>query len=135
MSTGILSEIYQRTYDKPVVRQKAFEVWCDLFAYAKNLKGNWMISQDVFNNCIATTAIESPEYFAECVEEMVKTSGVKIKYRSHFVKSIKFLKTLHNKTIDRQLIIKALTDLLNSGLTEPLYAERAIRFTRLATAT
>lgn len=132
MSSGILSEVYQSTYNKYTIRQNPFEVWYDLLTYAKNLKGNWMLSEEVFNNYLAPTAIEHPEYFAKCVEEMVKTSGLKVKCKHPFLKAIKLLKTLKNKSFESEVITKALTDILNAGLQEPLYAERAIRFSGIA---
>lgn len=126
MSTGILSKIYQESQEEYIIRQNAIEVWTDLFRYAKNLNGNWMLSQEIFNTHIAPTALYRPEYFADCVEEMVKVSGLKVKCQSKFKKSIKALKNLKNKTIEADKIIYTLTDMLNAGLYEPLYAEKAL---------
>lgn len=127
MSSGILSEIYQNPNNEIVIRQNALEVWHDLLTYSKNLKGNWRVSQEIFHTRLAPTALNRPEYFASCVEEMVVASGLKIKRRGPFTRSIRMLKNLKNKSFDTELITIALTDMLNAGLKEPLYAERAIR--------
>lgn len=128
MSSGILGQLYQGTNNELIIRQNALEVWYDLFIYAKNLKGNWMVSQEIFNLRIAPTALNKPEYFADCVEEMVKVSGMKVKRSSSFKKSIKLLKSLKNKSIEPELIMATITNIFKAGLEEPLYAERAIRF-------
>jgi hypothetical protein len=131
MSSGILGQLYQNNHHTLTVRQNSVEVWLDLFCYAKNLKGNWFYSQEIFYNCIAPTAIHKPEYFAECVEQMVKISGMEIKYRTPFIRAINKLKNFKNKSFDPVLINSALMDIFKAGLQEPQYAEAAIKISGL----
>ena len=71
--------------------------------------------------------MEHPEYFAECVEEMVKKSGIKLKYRYPYLKAIRLLKRLKNKSFEAEIVKRALVDMFKAGLQEPRYAEKAIR--------
>lgn len=127
MSSGILGALYQEHQDQQTIRQTPLEVWHDLWSYARNLDGNWMVSQEIFNNKLAPAALNSPEYFADCIEEMVKVSGTKVRHHGRFSRAVKILKTLKNKKFDSIAARKALTDILNAGLKEPLIAERALK--------
>ena len=133
MSTDVLSDIYRHSAVDKVSRKNTFRVWYDLFIYAKNLNGNWMTSQELFNKRIAPQAMEDPHYFASCVEKMVETSGMQVKYPSNFRRALSLLRSIRNNTINsNQVVVKAITEMLNAGLSEPLYAERAMRIATLA---
>lgn len=127
MSSGILGALYQENLHQQKISQNPLEVWHDLWSYARNFDGNWMVSQEIFNTKLAPAALNSPEYFADCVEEMVKASGAKVKNQSRFSRALKKLKNLKNKKFDAIAARKALTDILNAGLKEPFIAEKALK--------
>lgn len=127
MSLAYLQDYSDNFNNNEMARINYLEVWDDLFNYASNLKGNWLVSQRIFNTYVLPTAEKNPRIFAEWINDMVRISGLKIKYRSNFIKSIRFLKRFKNlKKSTRTELKIALAILFHSGLNDPLYAQNAI---------
>lgn len=109
------------------VRNSSLQVWDDLFLYASNLRGNWLLSKEIFYKNLLPTAEKDPALFAESVANMVQTSGLKIKYDSTYKKSLNLLRKFRRFRKDKKNFIKrVLTGLFLSGLNEPLYAQSAL---------
>jgi|GEM_PF-2332124 len=110
-----------------VVRNDPLALWDDIFHYASNLKGNWFVSQDIFNHYLLPTAEKNPIMFAKWVDDMVKVSGLKIKCHSSFLKSLRHLKRFNFlKKSNRANLKKVLVNLFNAGLCEPKIAKIAL---------
>jgi hypothetical protein len=110
------------------VRDNHIEVWSDLFYYAQNLKGNWLVSQEIFRTFIVPTAERNPLLFAKWVDDMVRISGLRIRSRALFARALKFIRrSRFLKKQDKNALSRALTELINAGLDEPVYAQRAIK--------
>jgi hypothetical protein len=108
-------------------RESHFDSWDDLFNYARNLNGNWQVSQEIFYNNLLPTAENDPKRFADCVDKMVRISGLKLKCSSNFFKTIRFLKRMKTLNRDTDFEVKqALTELFISGLNEPKVAKTAL---------
>ncbi len=107
------------------VRDNYRDVWQDILLYATNINGNWLFSRQVFYENMVPTAENNPAKFARWINELVKTSGVKIKSRAGFIKSLNYLRKI--KRSNRDNVKKALFDLLEAGLDQPLYALRALK--------
>lgn len=108
-------------------RKNHFDLWSDFLNYSENLSGNWFISQQVFRNHIIATAEENPTLFAKWVNDMVKVSGVKIRSRYVYARALKFLRRFKALNATKKDLSKAVTELLNAGLSEPEYALRALQ--------
>jgi len=110
------------------VRDNHIEVWSDLFYYAQNLKGNWLVSQEIFRTFIVPTAEKNPLLFAKWVDDMVRISGLRIRSRALFARALKFIRrSRFLKKQDKNALSRAITELINAGLDEPIYAQRAIK--------
>jgi len=101
------------------------DVWKDVLTYSSNLNGNWGISMQVFYESMVPTAQKDPAKFARCMHRMVKSSGLKIKSRAGFIKALLYLRKLKRKT-NKNGIKKALFNLFEAGLSEPVYALKAL---------
>ena len=109
------------------IRNNHFDLWNDLLMYGENLNGNWLISQEVFRKNIVPTAENDPKQFAKWVDTMVKTSGIKIKSRHAFAKSLKLLRKLKSiGRFNRNELSSVVTELLNSGINQPEFAQNAL---------
>jgi len=106
-------------------RNNPIDVWKDMLTYSSNLNGNWLLSKQVFYNCIVPTAEKNPALFARWIRIMVKKSGKKIKSRSDFLAAINYLRKIKNSKNHRE-IKRILYSLLDSGLEEPTYAFNAL---------
>ena len=96
-------------------RNNPIDLWKDMLTYSSNLNGNWLLSKQVFYNCIVPTAEKDPVLFAKWINKMVKKSGVKIKSRADFLEAINYLrKSKHPRNHDE--IKRVLYYLLESGL-------------------
>ena len=111
------------------VRDNCFDVWNDVLLYSSNLNGNWVLSREVFYRNMVPTAEKDPAKFARWINRLVKTSGIKIKSRAGFIRALNYLRKL-NKTSDDADIKKALFNLFEAGLNEPLYASKALKAAR-----
>lgn len=98
-------------------RDNSKELWMDILSYSSNLPGNWLLSKQIFYFYIVPTAEKNPARFARWIEEMVVTSGIKIKSRSEFTDAINYLRKLDGKT-DKSGVRQALYYLFDSGLGE-----------------
>lgn len=107
------------------LRNNPVDAWVDILNYSSNLPGNWMLSKHIFYTCIVPTAEKNPALFAKWIREMVRKSGTKIKSRSEFLEAINNLRKIKGKTHNDE-VKKALYYLLDSGLEEPTYAQRAL---------
>lgn len=105
-------------------RDNYLDVWKDVLVYSSNLKGNWITSQQVFYESMVPTAEKDPALFARWIKELVKSSGIKIKSRAGFLKSLDYLRKLQKNK--KRNVKKALFSLFESGLNEPLYAIKAL---------
>lgn len=125
---GLASEnYYNGFYEESMVSDTYLDLWNDIFEYANNLSGNWMISQEIFRKKIVPTAEQNPMKFAKWVDDMVKVSGLKIKSRNMFARSLRFIRRFKNlKNVSRNELSKAVTEILNSGISDPTYAKRAM---------
>lgn len=113
-----------------VVRENHVDVWSDFLQYAENLNGNWLVSQEIFNKNIVPTAEKSPEKFAKWVNEMVKISGTEIKSKKLYSKAMRFIMTYRLfKSFNKKSLSCAITELLESGLKDINYAQKAIEKT------
>jgi len=112
------------------IRDNYLDVWNDILLYASNINGNWLFSQQIFYETMVPTAEKNPARFARWINEMVKTSGVKIKSRAGFIKSLNYLRKIKRK--NKNNIKMALFEMLESGLNQPLYALRAIKNRHIA---
>ncbi|MEI8388978.1 MAG: hypothetical protein WCG23_03725 [bacterium] len=102
------------------------DVWKDVLIYSSNLQGNWGVSRQVFYESMVPTAEKDPAKFARWINELVKSSGIKIKSRAGFLKSLNYLRKLQKKN-NKNEIKKALFSLFEAGLNEPLYALKALK--------
>lgn len=106
------------------VRDNCLDVWNDVLLYSSNLNGNWALSREVFYRHMVPTAEKNPVMFARWMNKLVKSSGLKIKSRAGFVKALDYLRKVKRKnTIG---VKKALFILFEAGLSEPLYAIKAL---------
>jgi hypothetical protein len=106
-------------------RDNYLDVWKDVLLYSSSLHGNWLLSRQVFYESMVPTAEKDPAKFANWISKMVKTSGLKIKSRAGFLRALVYLRRLKRST-DKDEIKKALFNLFDSGLNEPLYAIKAL---------
>jgi len=114
-----------------IVRDDPLALWDDFFNYAANLKGNWQVSQEIFNHYLLPTAEKNPVMFAKWVDDMVKVSGLKIKCHSSFILTIKHIKRFNFlKKSNRSDLKKVLVNLFNAGLCEPKIAKLALENAR-----
>ena len=103
------------------------QAWNDVFAYADNLQFNWLVSKEIFNNRILPKAIENPELYAIYIDDMVKTSGKKLKRPGTLKKAIRILKRIKiAKRRGEKLLRSALVELFSSGIEEPDFAKTAL---------
>ena len=107
-------------------RDNCLDVWKDVLLYSSSLHGNWGVSRQVFYKSMVPTAEKDPAKFARWMNELVKTSGIKIKSRAGFLRSLNYLRK-SQKNNDKNEIKKALFSLFEAGLNEPLYALKAIK--------
>jgi len=107
-------------------RDNYLDVWKDVLLYSSSLNGNWGVSRQVFYDSMVPTAEKDPAKFARWINELVKSSGIKIKSRAGFLKSLNYLRKLQ-KNNNKNEIKKALFSLFEAGLNEPLYALKAIK--------
>ena len=107
-------------------RDNCLDVWKDVLLYSSNLHGNWGVSRQVFYKSMVPTAEKNPAKFARWINELVKSSGIKIKSRAGFLKSLNYLRKLQ-KNANKGDIQKALFSLFEAGLNEPHYALKAIK--------
>ena len=107
-------------------RDNYLDVWKDVLLYSSNLNGNWGVSRQVFYESMVPTAEKNPAKFARWINVLVKTSGIKIKSRAGFLKSLNYLRKLQ-KHATKDDIQKALFNLFEAGLNEPLYALKALK--------
>ena len=107
-------------------KDSCMDVWNDVFLYSSNLNGNWIKSQQVFYESMVPAAEKDPAKFARQIHELVKASGIKIKSRGGFIRSLNYLRKIHKKN-KRNDIKKALFSLFEAGLNEPLYALKALK--------
>lgn len=106
-------------------RDNCLDVWKDVLLYSSSLKGNWLISRQVFYKSMVPTAVKHPVKFARWINELVKTSGLKIKSRAGFLRSLNYLRKMKNNTNEND-VQKVLFNLFEAGLNEPLYAIKAL---------
>ena len=106
-------------------RDNYLDVCKDVLLYSSNLNGNWGVSMQVFYKNMVPTAEKDPAKFARWINELVKSSGVKIKSRAGFLKALNYLRKLQ-KSNNKKDIKKALFSLFEAGLNEPLYALKAL---------
>lgn len=110
-----------------VIRKDPLDLWDDLFLYADNLNGNWPVSKEIFDRYLLPTAEENPFMFAKWVDDMVKTSGLKIKCSASFMKSLNRIKRFRLlKKTNKADLKKVLVNLFNAGLCEPKIARNAL---------
>jgi len=107
-------------------RDNCLDVWKDVLLYSSNLHGNWGVSRQVFYKSMVPTAEKDPAKFARWINELVKTSGIKIKSRAGFLRALNYLRKLQ-KSNDKNEIKKALFSLFEAGLNEPNYALKALK--------
>ena len=119
---------YHSSIEESVSNETYLEVWSDIFEYAKNLNGNWFVSQEIFRKKIVPRAEKDPLKFAKLINDMVKLSGVRIKSRQMYAKSLKLMRRFKSlKGVSRFELSKAITDMLNSGINDPSFSQRALR--------
>lgn len=127
MNIAYIDEYFSDKSYRENVRNSYLDLWSDLFLYASNLNGNWLVSQEIFNRHLVPTAEENPVLFAKWVNDMVKISGRKIRCRALFFKYIRFLKRFRLlKKAKKEDISIAITELINAGLDEPVHAKIAL---------
>ncbi|OGH96107.1 MAG: hypothetical protein A2039_07800 [Candidatus Melainabacteria bacterium GWA2_34_9] len=107
-------------------RDNCLDVWKDVLLYSSSLHGNWGVSRQVFYKSMVPTAEKDPAKFARWMNGLVKSSGIKIKSRAGFLRSLNYLRKLQ-KNANKDDIQKALFSLFEAGLNEPLYALKAIK--------
>ena len=104
-----------------------FQVWDDVFAYADNLKCNWLVSKEIFNSRILPKAIENPEQYADLINDMVIASGTKLKRPGTLKKSLRILRKIKiAKKRGEKILRTALVELFSSGIEEPDCAKMAL---------
>lgn len=106
-------------------RDNCLDVWKDVLLYSSSLKGNWLISRQVFYKSMVPTAVKHPAKFARWINGLVKTSGIKIKSRAGFLESLNYLRKMTKDTSEND-VQKVLFNLFEAGLNEPLYAIKAL---------
>lgn len=104
-----------------------FQAWDDVFAYADNLRCNWLVSKEIFNNRILPKAIENPEQYANLINDMVITSGKKLKRPGTLKKALRILRKI--KIVKRRgekILRTTLVELFSCGIEEPECAKMAL---------
>lgn len=110
-----------------IIRNDEYVLWDDFYNYASNLNRDWMLSQDIFNRYLVPTAENNPDAFVEWVNNMVEVSGVKLKCKTSFSRTLYRIKRLNFlKRSNRTKLKIILVSLLNSGLSEPQIAKKAL---------
>jgi hypothetical protein len=108
-------------------RKDQYVLWDDFYNYASNLNRDWMLSQDIFNRYLVPTAENNPDAFVEWVNNMVEVSGVKLKCKASFSRTLYRIKRLNFlKRSNRAKLKIILVSLFNSGLSEPQIAKKAL---------
>jgi hypothetical protein len=119
---------YHSALDETISNETYLELWSDIFEYAKNLNGNWFVSQEIFRKKLVPTAEKDPLKFAKWVNDMVKVSGVRIKSRNMYAKSLRFIRRFRSlKRVSQLDLSKAVTAILESGISDPSFSQRAIK--------
>lgn len=109
------------------VRNDQYILWDDFYNYAANLNRDWMLSQEIFNRYLVPTAESNPEAFVDWVDNMVKVSGVKLKCKASFKRSLNRIKRLNFLKKSNRVKLKIiLVNILNLGLSEPQIAKKAL---------
>lgn len=112
-----------------IVRSDQYVLWDDFYNYAANLNRDWMLSQEIFNRYLVPTAENSPEVFVEWVNNMVMASGVELKGKASFKRSLNRIKHLNFLKKSNRIKLKIiLVNLLNLGLSEPQIAKKALEY-------
>ena len=119
---------HHSSLNEDISNETYLDLWSDIFEYAKNLNGNWFVSQEIFRKKIVPTAEKDPLKFAKLINNMVKLSGVRIKSRQMYAKSLRFMRRFKSlKNVSTLDLSKALTDMLNAGINDPSFSQRALR--------
>ncbi|MFA6989629.1 MAG: hypothetical protein WC197_06130 [Candidatus Gastranaerophilaceae bacterium] len=119
---------YHSSLNEDISNETYLDLWSDVFEYAKNLNGNWLVSQEIFRKKLVPIAEKDPLKFAKLINDMVKISGVRIKSRQLYARSLRFIRRFKSlKNVSTLELSKALTDMLNAGISDPSFSQRALR--------
>jgi hypothetical protein len=119
---------YRSSLEETILSETYLDLWSDIFEYAKNLNGNWFVSQEIFRQKIVPKAEKDPLQFAKLINYMVKLSGVRIKSRQLYAKSLRFMRKFRSlKNVSTLDLSRALTEMLNAGINDPSFSQRALK--------